>query len=102
MGKHTAYWQAYTKAQVRGSLRIFAAIGAAIVLVIVLSLLHEILGAAFPWLLGAAFLGLAVVLVRMGRDAYAVRCPECGTGYRRHKWGGQCPTCGLRLLQDDP
>jgi hypothetical protein len=102
MGKHTAYWQAYTRSQVRGSLRIFAAIAGWLGVVVVLALANEALGAAFPWLLGACFLGLVATLVVLGKRAYRVDCPECGTRYERFKWGGQCPACGLRLMQDDP
>ena len=102
MGKHTAYWQQYQKAQVRGSLRILGAIAAWVLVVILAALAHEALGAFFPFAMGAIFIGLAASIVVLGRNAYAVKCPECGAGYKRSKWGGQCPSCGLRLLQQDP
>lgn len=102
MGKHTAYWRAYSRAQVRGTLRIFAAIAIWTVIAGVLASVHDALGGFFPWLMGGVFLGLAVTLVLLGKNAYRVVCPECGTPYTRSKWGGSCPSCGLKLLQNEP
>ncbi len=102
MGKHTAYWQHYLKTQVRATLRLLAAIVVWIAATILIALAHEPLGSAFLPLMGAAFAGLVLSLVILAKGAYRVTCPECGAGYRRHKWGGQCPSCGLKLLQEDP
>lgn len=102
MGKHTAYWQEYGKAQVRGTLRIFAAIAFWLFLAALLAFAHEAFGRIFPWLMGGAFLGLVVTLILLGKNAYKVVCPECGTAYARSKWDGACPSCGLKLLQQDP
>ncbi len=101
MGKHTAYWEQYTRAQVRGSLRLLAVIFGWILLVILLALAQGVLGAFFPFLLGAAAIGLIVSVVLLAKDAYKVTCPECRSVYRRTKWGGQCPSCGLKLLQPE-
>ena len=102
MGKHTAYWHEYSRAQVRGTVRLFMAIAAWVLLVAMLAMSHEFVGRIFPWLMGAAFLGLVLTVFHIGRNAYRVVCPECGTHYTRSKWGGTCPACGLGLLQQDP
>lgn len=102
MGKHTAYWQEYQKAQVRGSLRIFAAIAIWILLVILIVLSEDLLRGFLPVLIGIAFLALIVSIVVLSKDVYKVSCPECGRVYKRSRWHGQCPGCGLKLLQSDP
>jgi hypothetical protein len=102
MGKHTAYWQQYGKAQIRDTLRIFAAIAAWLLVVVGVALAEDTLGDAFPWAIGGAFVGLAATIVWMTRHVYRVVCPECGTTYQRHRYGGQCTRCGLKLLQADP
>ena len=102
MGKHTEYWQRYSRDQVRGARRMFAAIVAWIIVITCLTLAQDALAGAFPWLMGAAFAGLAATLLVLARNVYNVTCPECGTSYTRSKWGGQCPRCGLKLLQPDP
>ncbi len=102
MGKHSEYWKAYGRGQVRASLRLVLAIGAWIVAAAVAAASKAWLGGMLPWVLGTIFSGLIVTIVRMGKDAYKVLCPECATTYRRNKWGGECPGCGLKLLQADP
>jgi|SRR5690606_3798721 len=102
MGKHTAYWQQYQRTQVRGSLRILGAIVAWILVSILIVVAQEQIGRAFPWAMGIALAGLTVSLVVIGKDAYKVKCPECNAEYKRRKWGGQCPSCGLKLLQHEP
>lgn len=102
MGKHTAYWQQYQKAQVRGSVRIVLAIAAWLLFVILIVLAQEPIGKLFPIVMAGAFVGLIVSVIVMGKDAYKVACPECGSSYKRSKWFGQCPSCGLKLLQEDP
>jgi Zn finger protein HypA/HybF involved in hydrogenase expression len=102
MGKHTAYWRQYQKAQVRGSVRIVAAIAAWLLLVVLVALVQEALGMLFPVVMAGAFMGLIVSVIVLGKGAYKVDCPECGSSYKRSKWFGQCPSCGLRLLQEDP
>ncbi len=102
MGKHTAYWEQYTRAQVRGTLRLFAALLAWLVVIAVLALFHGAFGSSFPWLIGTALIGLAATVALMGIKSQRVVCPECGAAYTRAKLGGQCPSCGLRLLQHDP
>lgn len=102
MGKHTAYWNAYSRAQVRGTLRVLAAIVLWGLAIAGLALAQAYVGGAFPWLMGGALFGLAITLVLLSRHAYRVVCPECGATYQRSKWHGQCPQCGLGLLQPDP
>lgn len=102
MGKHTAYWQRYSRAQVRGALRIAGAIALWILVVVLLALAKDTLSRAFPVLMFGAFAGMAISIVVLARHVYRVTCPECGTQYTRSKWHGQCPTCGLRMLQSDP
>lgn len=102
MTKHTAYWQEYQKAQLRGALRIFLTITAWIVLIILLVLAQNMVAGAFPLLLVILFLGLIISVLVQGRNVYRVVCPECSTIYKRHKWGGECPSCGLKLLQHEP
>lgn len=102
VGKHTEYWQQYQKSQVRGSLRLVAAIAAWILVVILVAIAQDGFGDFFPVAMAAVFAGLVATLVALGKDAYKVTCPECGAPYKRNKWGGQCPSCGLRLLQHDP
>lgn len=102
MGKHTAYWNDYSRAQARGALRIAVACAVWIGVVALLALAHERLGGTFPWLMGAAFTGLATTIIVLARNVYKVTCPECCTRYTRSKWHGQCPACGLKLLQPDP
>jgi hypothetical protein len=102
MGRHTAYWQQYRKDQVRGSLRIVAAIAAWVLVVILVVLAQKSIGELFPIVMTAVFLGLIGSVIVLGKDAYKVTCPECGSSYTRSKWFGQCPSCGLKLLQDDP
>lgn len=102
MAKHTAYWREYQRAQVRGSLRIFLTIAAWTALIVVLVLAQDVVAGAFPLILTALFVGLVVSILVQSRNVYQVICPECSTTYRRHKWGGQCPSCGLKLLQNEP
>lgn len=102
MGKHTAYWQRYTKNQVRGTLWILLAAVAWILVIVGLVVAQDALGRLFPGLLMSAFAALVVTIVLLAKDAYKVVCPECGTNYKRKKWGGACPSCGLALLQGDP
>ena len=102
MGKHTRYWQDYSRAQARGALRLFVTIAAWAAAVMVLTIAHEQLGRAFPWVIGAAFAGLVASILYLSRHAYRVVCPECNTVYQRFKWHGQCPHCGLKLLQEEP
>lgn len=102
MGKHTEYWRQYQKAQVRGSLRIVVAIAAWILFIILVALVGESIGKVFPIAIAGAFVGLIVSVIVLSKDAYKVACPECGGSYKRSKWFGQCPSCGLKLLQEDP
>jgi hypothetical protein len=102
MGKHTAYWEEYARSQVRGTLRLFGAIFVWVLVVALLAVWHEAFGESFPWLLGIAFVGLVVAVTWLGTRAQKVACPECASTYTRTKWGGQCPACGLGLLQNDP
>lgn len=102
MGKHTAYWEEYARSQARGTLRMLGAILAWVLVVVLIVLLHETLGAAFPWMIGAAFLGFIITLIRLGANAQKVICPECGSAYTRSRLGGQCSACGLRIMQHDP
>jgi hypothetical protein len=102
MGKHTEYWRQYGKSQTRGALRIAATVAGWLLIIVFVVLVGDATGPLFPVLVGAAFVGLVVSLVVLGKDAYKVVCPECGTRYRRSKWFGQCPSCGLKLLQEDP
>lgn len=102
MGKHTAYWQQYQKAQVRGSVRIAAAIAAWLLVVILVVLAQKSIGELFPIVMAGVFFGLIASVIVLGRGAYKVACPECGSSYKRSKWFGQCPSCGLKLLQEDP
>lgn len=102
IGKHTAYWEEYARSQIRGTLRLFGAILAWLLVVALLAVWHQALGKFFPWLLGTAFAGLVVTVTCLGLRAHKVVCPECAGTYTRSKWGGQCPSCGLKLLQHDP
>lgn len=102
MGKHTAYWQDYSKSQARRTLTTFLVIIGWVAAAGLAAFANELLGVLFPFVLVVVFLGLVVSCVLLGRSAYDVTCPECGATYRRSKWGGQCPSCGLRLLQQDP
>ena len=102
MGKHTAYWQEYQKTQARGALRIFLTIVTWTLVIVALVLAEEALAGAFPLLLGCVFFGLIASILFQSRHVYAVVCPECSTKYKRNKWGGQCPSCGLKLLQHEP
>lgn len=102
MGKHTHYWKEYTRAQVRGSLRLFAVLGAGVAAIASAGYFHEPLGVVFPWLMSALLLGLGAALFHFSRHVSKVVCPECGTVYQRSKWHGQCPNCGLKLMQADP
>ena len=101
MGKHTDYWKEYTKSQVRGSLRILGVLAIGLLAVALAGALHEQLGRSFPWVMSALGLALVLALFYASRNVYDVHCPECGTSYKRSKWHGQCPSCGLRLLQPD-
>jgi len=102
MGKHTAYWEQYTRSQVHGTLRLFGAIFAWTLLAALLAVWHEAFGKAFPWLMGIALLGLVITVAWLGTSAQKVICPECTSTYTRSKWGGRCTSCGLKLLQHDP
>lgn len=102
VAKHAAYWQEYQKAQVRGALRIFLTIVTWIVLIVLVVLAQDIVAGALPLLLAVLFLGLIISVLVQGRNVYRVVCPECSTTYKRHKWGGECPSCGLKLLQHEP
>ena len=102
MGKHTAYWQEYTKAQARGTLRLLGAIVAWVLAIALLAAWNDAFGKGFPWLMGAALVGFAATIAWLGVRAQKVVCPECASTYTRSKWGGQCPTCGPRILQPDP
>lgn len=102
MGKHSAYWQRYQRAQVCGALTLFAAIVAWIALVILAVWMKAALAGALPYVLAGALVGLVTSILLLSRNVYRVTCPECGTHYERSKWGGKCPACGLKLLQPDP
>lgn len=102
MGKHSAYWREYQQAQVRGTLKIFAVILGWIAVAILAVLMQTALAGAFPYVMGGVLLGVAVSILYLSRNVYKVTCPECNTRYERSKWGGQCPSCGLKLLQPDP
>ncbi|MBA8883093.1 hypothetical protein [Dokdonella fugitiva] len=102
MGKHTAYWENYSRAQVRGALRMSGVILAWVFVLALLAAGHDAFGKAFPWLIGAGLVGLAATTAWLAMRAQKVVCPECATTYTRHKWGGCCPHCGLGLLQQDP
>ena len=102
MGKHSAYWQRYQQAQVRGALAIFVAIAVSVGLVVLAVLMQEALAGAFPYVLGGVVVGMVAAILYLSRNVYKVVCPECATRYERSKWGGQCPFCGLKLLQSDP
>ncbi len=78
------------------------AILAWVLVVVLIVLLHETLGTAFPWMIGTAFLGFIITLIRLGANAQKVICPECESVYTRSKLGGQCSACGLRIMQHDP
>jgi hypothetical protein len=67
-----------------------------------LSLLGDKIGRGFPWAIGIALVGLVATLAWLGTRAQKVVCPECGTSYTRARIGGQCPSCGLRIMQADP
>jgi hypothetical protein len=102
MGKHTAYWEAYTRSQIRGTLRLSGAILAWVLAIALLAVWQQELGRSFLWLMGTAFIGFIVTITWLGMRAQKVVCPECTSTYTRSKWGGQCPTCGLGILQHDP
>ena len=102
MGKHTAYWEQYARSQAIGALRILGALLGWMLVIALIAIWHERVGGLFPWLMGIAFIGLVLTLAWLGTKAQKVVCPECGTSYTRAKIGGQCPSCGLRLLQHDP
>ena len=102
MGKHTEYWQAYSRARMRDGLRVAAVLGGMIIVGVQLNTAKGVLGGLYPVLCGALVVGCFALLVVLGRRSYAVVCPECATAYQRTKLDGQCPTCGLKVLQPDP
>jgi hypothetical protein len=102
MGKHTAYWQQYQRNHARGVLKRLLTIVAWIFVIVSLVEAQSVLDGAFTWLVGPAFAGLVLSVLMQRRDMYNVLCPECSFRYRRNKWGGQCPSCGLKLFQHDP
>src|SRR5688572_4006358 len=102
MGKHTAYWRAYARNQGLGAAKILLVILLGVAAAALVALNGETLGVAFPLVMAAIAGGTVLAIVSLATGAYRVVCPECGGVYRRGKWGGSCPTCGLGLLQEDP
>ncbi len=79
-----------------------AAIVAWLSVIVLVALAQKSIGALFPIAMAGALVGLIASVIGLGKDAYKVSCPECGSSYKRTKWFGQCPSCGLKLLQEDP
>lgn len=104
MGKYTGYWEEYSKARSRDGMRMSAALVGGIVGGVLLSRAREPLGLGdfYSFLTVAFFMGFLILLIAIGKNIYDVLCPECGAHYQRSKFGGECPSCGLKFLQHDP
>jgi hypothetical protein len=52
-------------------------------------------------ILGGLLLAWLIALVKVVLHFSKVSCPRCGTRYSRGKYLSNCPSCGLRMLQED-
>jgi hypothetical protein len=103
MGTYTEHWQAHMRKTRKDT---FVAL-----LILVIGLPAT---AGIAWLVGRAtggypvlvHVGLLVawlvVLTRHLLRSSKVVCPRCATIYAQSKFQLQCPSCGLRILQEEP
>lgn len=103
MGTYTEHWQAHMRKTRKDTL---------VALLIVVIGLPATAGIA--WLVGRAtgeypvlvhvgllVAWLVVLTVHLLRSS-KVACPRCSTVYAQSKFQLQCPSCGLKILQEEP
>lgn len=102
MGLYTEHWERHRKQTLRGTLHALVVVGVGIPTIALVGFLLQplshlrtalLVSVAAVWLVL-----LAGIVVRSSR----VDCPRCATRYSRGRFLSNCPTCGLRMLQENP
>lgn len=103
MGQYTEHWQAVARSQKRDLV--------AMALLFCVGLpATALLGFGIQWWTGeypvwihlGALLAWLVAFTRLALRSARVTCPRCATVYSRGRSVCNCPTCGLRLFQENP
>jgi hypothetical protein len=103
MGQYTAHWQAYAKSQKRDLLSFALLFGLGLPATALLSFGLQRLTGEYPvWIHLSALLVWLLAFTRLVLRGVRVTCPRCATVYSRGKYLCDCPSCGLRMLQEDP
>lgn len=102
MGLYTEHWIRYRKHTLRSTLHALLLFGLGVPAIAatgyLLSPLDDMRTAVLLTVIVAWLAAVTVLAVRGSR----VDCPRCGTRYSRGRFIVNCPTCGLRMLQEDP
>ena len=103
MGLYTDHWNRYKRDSIRGVVRLLVLIGVGLPATALIAVVVQRLSGSYPiWLhlplLVIWLVAFTVLAVRHSR----VVCPCCGTRYARGRGLCNCPSCDLRMLQDDP
>lgn len=101
MGKYTQHWAEYSRRSNRRTLQL---LGVLLLLPLVAALGYGLssLGDWSIYVTLALLVVWLVVFTRLALRSTKVSCPQCATEYARGKYLTCCPTCGLRMFQDDP
>lgn len=103
MGRYTDHWRAYAKSQRRYLLLLALLFGIGLPATALLGFGLEWLAGEYPiWIHLGALVAWLVAFTHLALRSARVTCPRCGTGYSRGRSLCDCPSCGLRMLQDDP
>lgn len=102
MGQYTNHWELHKRQSLRGTLQALAAVAIGVPALAAagygLSPLNDRRTVLLLILVAAWLVALTRIVVRASK----VTCPRCGTGYSRGKFLVNCPSCGLRMFQEDP
>jgi len=101
MGRYSDHWARYRKDHTRGTLQVLALVGIGLPAIALCGYaLAQLTVHATPLQLALIVAWLAA-FARLLIRASKVVCPRCGTRYTRGKHLSDCPTCSLRMMQDD-
>ena len=103
MGTYTEYWNSYMRKSRKDALIAVLFLVVGLPATAVIAWLSGLATGKdpVPVQIGLILLWLVLFTARLLRGTKIV-CPKCSTVYAHSKWQLQCPSCGLRILQEEP
>lgn len=103
MGTYTEHWNNYLRASKKKAVLIVLFLVIGLPGTALIPHLISLVTGHYSDVLLIVLIGLWLVIFTVAViRSTKVPCPRCGTRYGQSKWQRSCPSCGLKILQEEP